>query len=392
MIWKCAAGAARQARAGVAALAVICAHPAMARAPLPPEEAAGLPVVLVVDLGSGQTLLARAPDRRFLPASMTKVMTAYVAFGEIARGRLRRDSSFVVRDATAREWNGKGTSMYLAAGEQVSVDNLLHGIMTASANDAAVVLAEGHAGSVRGWSYLMNAAARRLGMTSSHFANPNGWPDGGQTYVSAHDLVRLASAMLREFPKDYARYSGRTAFNWRERMLYSHDPVSGVVPGADGIKTGYTREAGYNFLGSARRDGRRLVLVAGGAKSDAQRAAASRALLEWGFAEWRARPLFGAGERIAMARVQGGVDASVPLIASTPVYATVPRAGSANISLRVVYNGPVKAPIAKGQAIAELEIRAGELPPGRVPLVAAQAVDTGGPMDRLVNGFKNLFS
>jgi D-alanyl-D-alanine carboxypeptidase (penicillin-binding protein 5/6) len=391
MDWKLATGAARRASLAALALGAVWALPAAARAPAPPPELAGLPVVLLVDLGSGQALLARNPDRRFLPASMTKVMTAYVAFEEIRRGRLKRGSVLTVSEQTAREWSGKGTSMYLTAGEQVSVDNLLHGIMTASANDAAVVLAEGHAGNLRGWAYLMNQSARRLGMKSSHFATPSGWPDEGKTYVTARDLVRLASAMIREFPKDYARYSGRTSFKWNDRMLYSHDPVSGVVAGADGIKTGYTQEAGYNFLGSASRDGRRLVMVTGGARSEAERAAASRALLEWGFAEWRTRPLFGAGEWIGTARVQGGRDASVGLTTAGRIYATYPRSGGGKIHLRVVYQGPVKAPIAKGQAVAELEVRVGDQSAGRVPLVAAEAVGKGGTMDRLVNGFKNLW-
>ncbi len=359
--------------------------------PAPPPELAGLPVVLLEDMGSGQVLYARNPDRRFLPASMTKVMTAYVAFEEIRRGRLKRQQVIVVSEKAAREWNAKGTSMYLTAGERVSVCSLLHGVMTASANDAAVVLAEGHGGGIKGWTYLMNDAARRLGMSGSRFATPNGWPDGGRTYVTASDLVRLASAMIRGFPKDYAAYSGHTSFKWKDRMLYSHDPVTGVVAGADGIKTGFTREAGHNFLGSAERDGRRLVMVTGGAVSEQQRAEASRALLEWGFAQWRARPLFRPGERIAKAKVQGGTEPEVALNAGLPVYATLPRSEDRPIKLRVKYKGPVEAPIAKGEAIAELEIQVSGMSVGRVPLVAAQAVGVGGPIDRLVNGFKSVF-
>lgn len=386
------AAATTTGRVLLVAVSLFCVSPVFARQPDAPPETDGLPVVLLVDLGSGQALLSRNSHRRFLPASMTKVMTAYVAFEEIRRGRLTRGNVFVVPEETAREWSGKGTSMYLEAGERIHLDNLLHGIMTASANDASVVLAEAHAGSTRDWCILMNDAARRLGMKSSRFATANGWPDGGRTYVTARDLVRLASAMIRNFPKDYAAYSGRTSFNWNDRMLYSHDPVSGVVKGADGIKTGYTREAGYNFLGSAQREGRRLVMVTGGAVSEAQRIAASRALLEWGFAEWRARPLFKHGERIGTARVQEGSEARVALASLTPVYATLPGPSDAPIKLRVIYQGPIAAPIAKGQNIAELEIRVGDLPAGRIPLVAAHAVGKGNAMDRMVNGFMSLFS
>lgn len=392
MIPKSATSAARRASLALLSVAAIWSPPASARLPAPPPEVAGLPVVLLVDLGSGRVLAARNPDRRFLPASMTKVMTAYVAFDQIRRGKLRRDRLITVREPAAREWSGKGTSMYLAPGEQVSVNNLLHGVMTASANDAAVVLAQGHAGTVRGWTYLMNHAAHRLGMNGSHFASANGWPDGGRTYVTAYDLARLASAMIRDFPKDYAAYSGKTWFKWQDRVLYSHDPVSGVVEGADGIKTGYTREAGYNFLGSAIRDGRRLVMVTGGAASEEQRATASRALLEWGFSQWRKRPLFAPGDWIASAQVQGGDQTAVGLTSQLPVYATLPRTGGGKISLRVIYKGPLKAPIARGQTVAQLEIRVGPKAAGRVPLVATHDVGKGGAMDRLVNGFKNLFS
>lgn len=384
--------AARRIGLVMLAAATVCALPAEASQPAPPVETASLPVAMLVDLGSGQVLDARNPDKRFLPASITKVMTAFVAFEEIERGKLSADARFTVSPQLASEWSGRGTSMYLQPGEQVRVDDLLRGIMTASANDASVVLAHGHAGSIAGWAALMNDAARRLGMTGSHFANPSGWPDQGRTFVTARDLIRLASAMIRQFPSEYSAYSGHNRFVWRERVLFSHDPVSGVVEGADGIKTGYTREAGYNFLGSARRDGRRLVMVAGGARSEDERARASRALLEWGFAEWRARPLFDAGEPLAQARVQGGTAASVPLAAAESVYATIPKGSAGPIRLHVRYDGPVAAPVAKGQRLGVLEIRVGDLPAGHVPLVATKAVGKGGAIDRLVIGLKNLIS
>jgi serine-type D-Ala-D-Ala carboxypeptidase (penicillin-binding protein 5/6) len=395
MIANLAKVAARRIRPAVLVMAAIWPQLSFAEVdlrlpPAPPPGLGTLPVALLVDLGSGRVLYARNPDLRFLPASMTKVMTAYVAFEQMAQGKLARDQVFVVPPETAQQWSGKGTSMYLLPGEKLRTDDLLRGIMTASANDAAIVLAKGHAGDVAGWTALMNDAAQRLGMENSFFASANGWPDGGRTFVSARDLVRLSSALIRRFPADYAAYSGRKQFVWRERVLFSHDPVSGVVAGADGIKTGYTREAGYNFLGSAQRDGRRLVMVTGGARSEAQRAEASRALLEWGFAQWRARPLFAAGQRVALAQVQGGKSATVALTASSGVHATLARTEPAKIGLRTVYSGPIKAPIARGQTIAQLEISIGGGPVSQVPLVAAEAVGAGGPLDRLRDGFWNL--
>jgi len=360
--------------------------------PPPPPEIAPIPVSLLVDLGSGQVLTARKPDRSFVPASMTKVMTAYVAFEEMAANRLSPSRVFTVGDATARRWRGAGTSLDLAAGQNLTADTLLHGIATVSANDASVVLAEGYAGDVAGWTAMMNAEASRLGMTRSRFATPNGWPDGGATYVSARDLVTLARAMITRHPQLYRRYFGRKHMSWNGKVLQSHDPTVGVVAGADGIKTGHTAEAGYNFLGSARRGERRLVMVVAGAKSESERAAASRALLEWGFSAWEARPLFAAGAQVAEARVQGGAAREVPLVAAGPVYAALPRGTAAPVSLRLVYRGPIAAPIARGAPVAQLEIAVAGMQPGRVPLYAARDVAVAGPVDRLVNGLIGLLS
>ena len=323
---------------------------------------------------------------------MTKVMTAYVAFELIAQGKLDPAQSFNVSQETGKAWGGKGSSMNLRGGESVSLDNLLQGITTVSANDASVVLAEGAAGSVAGWTALMNAEAARLGMTSSHFATPNGWPDEGATYVSARDLVRLGDALITRHPALYRRYFGKREFTWNNVTQQNHDPTTGVIPGADGIKTGHTNEAGYNFLGSATRDGRRLLMVIGGAKSEAERMEASRALLEWGFAAWQSRPLFESGALIGEGRVQGGDARYVGLTAQRAIAAILPGSNGKVAGLRIVYQGPLKAPLAKGAQVAELEISVDGLPPSRVPLVTAQAVGEAGPFDRLWNGLMGLLS
>lgn len=360
--------------------------------PAPPAAVTGIPVSLLMDLGSGQVLHARQADLSFVPASMAKVMTAFVAFEEISAGRLSPDRTFTVSEATARAWNGRGSSLYLTAGMKISAGDLLHGIATVSANDASIVLAEGYAGNVPAWTFLMNDAARRLGMTASRFGTPNGWPDGGRTYVSARDLARLSQAMITRYPVLYHRYFGQKRMEWNGRALESHDPTIGVVRGADGIKTGHTREAGFNFLGSAQRDGRRLVMVVAGAKSETQRAAASRALLEWGFAEWATRPLFRAGAIVGEARVQDGQARTLLLVTRDPVYAVVPRGAAGPISLKLVYKGPLTAPVAKGRHVAELEVHAGGAEPSRVPLYAAGTVEKAGFFDRILNGFMSMFS
>lgn len=378
--------------AACAVLAIAAGATARASLPAPPAEISALPVSMLYDAGSGQVLEAHRVDQPFLPASITKVMTAYVAFEEIRRGRLKLDQIVTVDAATAALWNGRGTSMYLRAGETVPVDMLLRGIATASANDASVVLAQSHAGSVPAWTALMNAEARRLGMRESRFSTPNGWPDEGATYVSARDLVKLGEALIERHPDLYRRYFGQKRMDWNGVTLTSHDPTVGVVPGADGIKTGHTNEAGYNFLGSARRDGRRLIMVIGGAKTEAERAAAARALLEWGFSAWRARPLFAAGKAVAQARVQDGDARQVPLVARGPLYAAIPVQGEAPVRVTVSYRGPLVAPIAEGAEVARMEIRVEGMAPGVVPLYAGKAVGKAGLLDRLVNGIAGWFA
>ncbi len=323
---------------------------------------------------------------------MTKAMTAYVAFELIAQGKLDPAQTFIVRPETWAAWHGKGTSMNLRSGESVTLDALLHGITTVSANDAAEVLAEGAAGSVAGWVAQMNAEAVHLHMANSHFATPNGWPDNGATYVSARDLVRLGDAIITRHPDLYHRYFGQKQFTWNGVTQHNHDPTVGVIPGADGIKTGHTNEAGYNFLGSAMRDGRRLIMVIGGARSEEERTAASRALLEWGFTAWRSQPLFARGALVGEAWVQGGDARRVGLLAPRAISTVLPSGTGKLADLSIVYRGPLVAPLAKGAQVAELEIRVDGLPPSRLPLVAADSVGKAGPLDRLWNGLMGLFS
>lgn len=351
-----------------------------------------VPVALLVDLGSGQTLFRRGEAQPFLPASITKVMTALVAFELIEHGRLREDQRIAVRPGTIARWRGKGTTMPLTDGDNPTVNELLYGITTVSANDGAVVLAEGAAGSVAAWCALMNRTARRIGMTQSNFATPNGWPDGGRTYVSARDLAILASELIDKHPKLYHRYFGRSEMTWNGVTQKNHDPTLGIVAGADGIKTGHTFEAGFNFLGSARRGERRLVVVVAGARIHEARANAARELLEWGFAAWDSRPLVPVGQRVGQAQVQGGDARSVALLAPQTFALALPNGQYPNVITRIRYTGPLKAPIAKGATVAALEVEIDGQPPHKLPLVAATAVGKAGPLDRLLNGLAGLFA
>ena len=362
---------------------------ASAAAPSLPD----VPVLLLVDGGSGQRLYARQEALSFVPASVTKVMTAYTAFELMRAGRLKADQRITVSDRAFAAWHMQGTSMWLRAGDKVPVDALLRGITTVSANDGAAVLAEGAGGSVAGWTALMNDQARRLGLQGSRFATPNGWPDNGATYVSAPDLVTLGRAMVSRHPDYYRRYFGQRSFTWSGVTQINKDPLTGVVAGADGIKTGHTREAGYNLLGSAERNGRRLFVVVAGARSEAERARAGRVLLEWGFADWVNRPLFASGAVIGKARVQDGTARHVKIVAQSAVSIAIPKdRENQPYSLVIRYDGPLIAPIAKGQRIARLEVRGDGIRQLDVPLHAAEAIGRAGPLDRLWNGLMGLVS
>lgn len=388
----------RPALSLLALFAVAHALPAGARVPdpgaVPPAvpTAAEAPVALLVDLGSGQVLHARNPDRRFMPASVTKVMTLYLAFELIEAGRLDPAQVFAMSPLIARQWRRKGSTMFLDAGEQVRVDDLLLAIANVSANDGAAVLAEGQAGSVVAWTTAMNQTALGLGMTGSHFGTPNGWPDEGRTFTTANDLVELARAMLTRHPDKFGYYIGRAGLDYKGIAQVNHDPMIGRVPGADGIKTGFTNESGFSYLGTARRDGQRLVMVLAGVENGRLRARVAKSYVEWGFSAFERRRLFAPGAVVGTARVQDGNARRVPLKAAGPVAINLPRGSTAPLTATIRYDGPLHAPIAKGQEVAMLEVTAPGVAPARIPLYAAEAVETAGPVDRIVNAIAAVFS
>lgn len=359
------------------------------------------PVAFLKDLSSGAVLYSKDPDRRIPPASMAKMMTTHLAFHLIKQGELKLDKMCQVRPETWRQWHGPqaGSTMFLSAGEQVSVENLLHGIVTLSGNDASVVLAECIAGTEPAFAALMNQEAKRLGMTNSNFGNSNGWPDEGVTYTTARDLARLAQATIEETPKLYKDFYQKESFTWGRTLgggqpitQGNRNPLLGKVDGADGLKTGHTSEAGYGFTGSAEQNGRRLIMVVAGLSSYNQRIDESVKFMNWGFRAWKAQPLFNQGEQVAMARVQLGSDDQVALLAPRNIAVTLPAGPSGNMRVKVVYDGPIKAPIAKGQHIANLVVQTADTPPQTMPLVAAEAVQEAGFFGRLWAGLTSLFA
>jgi len=356
-------------------------------------------VAYLVDLSSGAVLLSKNADQRMPPASMAKMMTTNVAFELIKKGDLQLSKMCTVRPETWQKWHGPqaGSTMFLSPGEQVSVENLLHGIVTLSGNDASVVLAECIAGTEPAFANVMNENAKRLGLTGSQFGNSNGWPDEGQTYVTARDLATLARAEIENYPELYKKFYSQTSFTWGKTLGSGADitqanrnPLLGRVPGADGLKTGHTDEAGYGFTGSAEQSGRRLIMVIAGLDSFNGRIEESVKLMQWGFNAWQSKPLYKAGTAVGSAQVQMGSDDEVALVAPRDLAITIPAGVLSKVtSTKIRYQGPVKAPIAKGQHIADLVVTTTE---GEqvTPLVAAEAVSEAGFFTRAWIGLKQL--
>ena len=359
-----------------------------APAPVPQD----IPVALLVDLSSGQYLFAREPNRRFMPASVTKVMTAYTAFRLIEDGRISTSTPYQISQELEDEWSGEGSSMFLKAGERPTFGELLLGATTVSGNDASVALALATTGSLESWTALMNRNAAELRMRNTHFGSANGFPDEGRTFTTAHDLALLGEALVTRYPGLYRRYFGHPGLTWRGITQANHDPVTGRVPGADGMKTGFTAEAGFTFIGSAERRGRRLIMVLAGAPTSEIRDVTARALLEWGFSNFTTATLADRGVILGRARVQDGAARHVALRTARPVVVSTPAGSAARATFSIRYQGPVAAPIAEGDPIARLHVEVEGLPPFDVPLEAAAPVEKAGFWHRLGNGLAGLVS
>ncbi len=380
----------------VAMLITASAVPVVAQAAMPAFSTPA-PYAFMVDMSNGAVLFQKDPDTPMPPASMGKMMTVYVAFEMIKRGEITLDKKITVRPETWQKWHSQGSTMFLSPGEQVSVENLLHGIVTLSGNDACVTLGEGLAGTDEAFVALMNKTAQRLGMKNSRFANTNGWPDPNEM-VTARDLATVAQATIRDFPDLYKKFYGQPSFTWGKTLgagaaitQANRNPILGRVAGADGLKTGHTEDAGYGFTGSAIQDGRRLVMVLAGLSSFNERISASVAFMEWGFNAFGRKLLVRPGQIVGTAKVWMGSEAEVPLTAATDLKVTVPRGAANAVKAKIVYQGPITAPIAKGAKVADLVVSVPGFPDTRLPLVAANAVDKAGPFGRIAAAFRALF-
>lgn len=348
------------------------------------------PIAYMLDMSSGAILYDKDSEKRIAPASMTKMMTAYVVFKHLGEGKLTLDQKFKIQAETAEKWSGRGSTMYLRGGQEVSVENLLHGLITVSGNDAAIALADGVSGSEIEFLILMNETARQIGLDDSRFGTANGWPDEGRTLVTARDLAVLAQRTMADFPQYYKQFYANKSFTWNNVTQMDRNPLLGKVAGADGLKTGHTNAAGYCLTGSAVQNGRRLVMVVAGLPSYDSRISESVKFMDWGFNAWRNKTLFEKDAVVGAANIQIGSDTSVNLIAPQAISVTLPKENKAKYSLSIQYNGPIKAPISKNQRVASLVISMADGSEQITPLLAANDVAEAGFFGRAWNGLKSL--
>ncbi|MFD2112361.1 D-alanyl-D-alanine carboxypeptidase family protein [Thiorhodococcus fuscus] len=353
----------------------ICLLPLSVMAATPTPTAPEVPAkgYILLDFNSGKVLAERNADEVLEPASLTKIMTAYVVFREIEAGRINLTDQVMVSE---KAWRTGGSRMFIEVGTLVSVEDLLKGMIIQSGNDASVALAEHVSGTTESFAKLMNANAKRLGMTNSHFTNPNGLPDP-DLHTTARDLATVTIALIREFPQYYPWY-GTSEFTYNDITQPNRNPLLKRDPSADGVKTGHTNAAGYCLVGSAKRDDMRLVSVVMGTASPNARAQASLALLNYGFRYFESHQLYPADQPIENLRVWFGQEEMLPVGPETDVVATIPRGAYDKLSAHLEKSTELKAPIALGARIGDVVVTLGEKEIVRVPLVALQEMPEGG--------------
>jgi D-alanyl-D-alanine carboxypeptidase (penicillin-binding protein 5/6) len=339
----------------------------------------------IMDYDTGAVLLNKEGDTLTEPASMTKMMTVHMLFKYIKDGRVSMDDTFHVSE---KAWRKGGSKMFVEVNSNVSVSDLLHGIIVQSGNDAAIVVAEGIGGSEEAFAEAMTEEAHAIGMTKSVFKNATGWPAEGHL-VTVHDLAILARDTIRNFPDLYKLYSVKE-FTYNGIRQPNRNPLLGTSAGVDGLKTGHTETAGYGLTASAERDGRRLILVVNGLGSVRERRTESQKLLDWGFREFDNYDLFAKGEAISSANVWLGSETKVDLVADEDVLLTLPRTASRDMKVSVVYEGPVPAPITQGDQIATLKVEVPNQDTIEFPLYAAHDVGRLGFIGRIGAAIKYL--
>ncbi|KIN64179.1 D-alanyl-D-alanine carboxypeptidase [Sulfitobacter noctilucicola] len=350
----------------------------------------------VIDQTTGTVLLAKNADDPLPPASMSKLMTLYMAFEAVTSGRLKIDEALPVSSAASAYG---GSTMFLREGERVTVEDLLRGIIVLSGNDACVVIAEALSGTENRFARDMTMRAQQMGMTNSTFMNSNGWPKPGHR-MSMRDLGLLANRLISDFPQFYPMFSEQEfMFDENESSnRFNRNPLLSLNIGADGLKTGHTQEAGYGLVGSAKQGDRRVIFVISGLESAAARARESEAIVNWAFRQFAVRSIGDEGTQIAQVPVALGTVDSIGVELMEPLSILVPIGPSTQINAEVIYRGPQQAPIAKmpesprNTPFAELLITREDLPDVRVPLRPSTDVPPGGFMVKVTAAAKHLLA
>ncbi len=364
------------------ACSALFAGAATAALPVPPAPQIEARAWLLIDTASGLPLAQKNPDGKIEPASLTKLMTAYLAFSAIKEGRLAMNQALPVSE---KAWRAEGSRMFLDPKKPAVVDDLLKGMIVQSGNDACITLAEAIAGSEESFVGMMNGMAKKLGMASTHYLNATGLPHP-QHVTTARDLARLSTALIRDFPEFYKIYSMKEfAYNGitqpnRNRLLF-------MDPSADGVKTGHTDSAGYCLIASAKRENRRLLSVVLGANSDAARAMESQKLLNYGFQFFETVKLYPANQTVSALRIYKGTASEVKAGFPHDFHVTVPRGTSKRIKAQLITQQPLLAPVARGQQLGTLRLTVDAEPVGDYPLLALESVPVAGILGR---GWDNI--
>jgi D-alanyl-D-alanine carboxypeptidase (penicillin-binding protein 5/6) len=371
--------------AGLVGAGIVLASAAFAAAPN-----TSAPQAILIEAESGSVLFEKDADRLVAPASLAKLMTVEVVFDQLKLGSFKLDDEFVISENAWRKGGApsRGSAMFAAIHSRVRIEDLLKGVIIQSGNDASIALAEGIAGDEARFARMMNDRAREIGLEKSYFTNSAGLSDPGMR-VTARELAQLARHIIRTYP-DYYRWYSEREFTWNKIRQYNRNPLLATQIGADGMKTGYTSEAGYNLVGSAVQNDIRLIVVVTGLKSAKDRADEGKKLLEWGFKGFDFRLLFAEGETVSSAKVFGGTQGYVPVGANGPIKLMVPKGSNERVTAKMVYTGPIRAPVREGQSIGQLLVWRGDAKVLAVPLRATESVERGSTSQRAFDAATEL--
>lgn len=355
-------------------------------AQIAPPPSLAVKAYMLKDFNSGHVIATQNANMRVEPASLTKIMTAYLTFKAIKNGHLQLTQTLPVSQAA---WKAEGSKMFIEPNKPVTVDELLHGMIIVSGNDASIALAEGIASTEQLFAGMMNKEAQRLGMKNTHFMNATGLPDP-QHYTTAADLSILASALVRDFPEDYKRLYSVKEYTYNKITQPNRNRLLWLDPNVDGMKTGHTESAGYCLISSAKRDNTRRISVVLGAPSDAARATESQKLLNYGFQFFDSTLVYKRGQSINQLRVWKGSENQVASTVANDLYLTLPKGEYANVKAVISSTQPLIAPIKKGQVIGSVKFMLNGKTIEQHPIVAAKAVDAAGILGRAWDSIKLL--